>query len=234
MNTKLYLVPWTAITVGCLIFSSCTKKESKRVYEEITVAPSVAETMNGADPQAMLKEMLARGEDPHAFLKNNAQSFDDTGSIEPSASSNETSVHWNVPSGWREMPGGGMRLVSFKSDASPDVDISIVTLSGSVGGLMANINRWLGQIKLPALSESEFDEFISHQPNLKNKDGLLIRLVDFSSLLNNGGPQALSILAGILEFDEQTIFVKMIGPVSAIDKNREAFKSLCESLRFQE
>ena len=49
-----------------------------------------------------------------------------------------------------------MRLASFDIPFSDGVgDLSIVSLGGASGGLLANVNRWRGQVNLSPISESE-------------------------------------------------------------------------------
>ena len=49
-----------------------------------------------------------------------------------------------------------MRLASFDVPFSKGVDdLSIMSLSGSSGGLLANVSRWRGQVELDPISESD-------------------------------------------------------------------------------
>ena len=194
-----------------LSLSSCEKADQKRTYEEV-----VTQTIQ--DPQKLLHEMIARGEDPHAFLK--AQPMNNT----------SAPVTWNVPAGWKEKPAGGMRLASFTSETDT-VDISIVSLSGEAGGVSANINRWLGQLHLPAFNDEALQQFLSKQEKFTSSGGLLVTMVDFATFVTEDDQSLPGMLAAIIQLSDQTVFVKMTGTIGEINKNRELFRELCRSIR---
>ncbi len=67
-----------------------------------------------------------------------------------------TKLSWDLPKNWVPSSGHSMRLASFDIPFSNGVgDLSIVSLSGSSGGLLANVNRWRGQVNLSPISESD-------------------------------------------------------------------------------
>jgi hypothetical protein len=62
-------------------------------------------------------------------------------------------VRWTTPAGWTEEKGGRAdRVATLRAG---DLEMSVTRLGGSAGGTLANVNRWRGQIGLPALAESE-------------------------------------------------------------------------------
>lgn len=200
-----------------------------------------------ADPHQLLKEMLARGEDPHAFmrdgqkgedphafLQNNQMNKDMMQEVQLPPHISESPVLWNIPLGWVEKPGSGMRLASFASESYPGLDVSIVSLGGAAGGLSANINRWLNQIKLPEMKEESLDQFLNKQEKFASEGNLSVMLVDLTSLQIDADPAIPSILAGVVQGADSTIFVKMTGTIADINKNRDAFKALCRSLKNKE
>ena len=57
-----------------------------------------------------------------------------------------TNLTWELPDSWIPSTGHSMRLASFDIPFSDGVgDLSIVSLGGASGGLLANVNRWRGQ-----------------------------------------------------------------------------------------
>ena len=220
------------------------------------------------DPHQLLEEMIARGEDPHAFLKTQPMTdsmsesnennvslrggtfFSDDEAIysKKIASSrlknvgtrNDTNnlsdkilVSWMVPAGWKEKAAGGMRLASFVSETDPNLDVSIVSLNGIAGGVEANINRWMNQMHLASLNEEEQDLFLSKQEKFITENGLSVRMVDFSTLLPEGDQSLPSMLSAIIQLPDKTVFVKMTGTMEEINKNREPFRELCQSLKIR-
>ncbi len=144
----------------------------------------------------------------------------------------QPSLAWSVPEGWIEKPGSGMRLASFANPKNKTIDVSIVSLSGSAGGLMANVNRWMEQLGGSAFHETGFQEFLQKQKSLTTQGKLPCLLIDFTSLQSKDDPSALSMLAGVVELPTQTIFLKMTGALPEINQNREALEALCQSLKF--
>lgn len=84
---------------------------------------------------------------------------------------------WIVPEGWRESPDNPpMRLMTFvTAGQSQDVTIAITRFPGDVGGTLANVNRWRGQIQLPPVDEAELESLLTRfgQPGF---DGYLVHL----------------------------------------------------------
>ncbi len=228
-----------------LVVAGCGQNGQPSTYQEIFVdAPQAAAAP--ADPQSMLKEMLARGQDPHAFLKNaptpagdselanspsSAQAMANMISPEMLASKGSAKLLWQTPEGWTEKTGSGMRMASFKSAATPDLDVSIISLSGPAGGLLSNVNRWLQQMKVESLTESQFAAFLEKQESVPAKGGFAVRLLDLSVLQTSSDPTAPVILAGLVEFPDQTLFIKLLSNKNTLNENRAAFKALCQSLK---
>ena len=218
-----------------LTLPSCEKANQKRTYEEIVTYQEqkkdepISQTVH--DPHKLLQEMIARGEDPHAFMKNHPLP-EVVPLATPFSSGKEIPISWSIPDGWKEKPAGGMRLASFGSQQDPGIDVSIVSLGGMAGGVSANVNRWLQQIHLPSLDEEALSQFLSKQKKFKTESGLAVTLIDLPMLQekkdNNREP---GILAAMVEIPGRMVFVKMTGTVEEIDKNREPFRELCQSLR---
>jgi hypothetical protein len=63
-------------------------------------------------------------------------------------------ARWTIPSGWKEDPPRAMRAATFwvPTDDKP-LEISVTTLPwrGTPDELLSNVNRWRGQLQLPAI-----------------------------------------------------------------------------------
>ncbi len=126
-----------------------------------------------------------------------------------------------------------MRLGSFlaKAENGQAVDISVVPLSGLAGGMLANINRWRGQIQLPPIEEQD----LATGAKLISVGRLQMNQVDFvSSVLLIDGRYKKRIVAAIYEKSGQTWFFKMNGEDEAVRSMKPAFKKFLESLRFND
>ena len=66
---------------------------------------------------------------------------------------------WTAPPGWAEDPAPKqMRLATYIApDAAGPVEVAVTRFGGRVGGDLANINRWRGQMGLPPIGEAELE-----------------------------------------------------------------------------
>jgi hypothetical protein len=137
---------------------------------------------------------------------------------------------WELPQGWKEVAAkGDTRLASFQSIAAPQtIDCYITVLAGPAGGMDANVERWLGQLNLQASDDNLKKIFISSQ-TLKTKDGLGIKVFDFTALQTPGHLLDKSMLAAIIALDEKTVFVKMTGSMESVQQNKGNFLKLLGS-----
>ena len=203
---------WAMLFVFPLYLISCEKVSEKRIYEEVVIAPA------------------GEGSSPATAVTNPHETIADVPIQNVTLeSTNQIQLKWTVPKGWLEKPGSGMRLATFTNtdDAQP-IECSIVSLGGQAGGLESNVKRWANQISLSLFSDQELKEFISKQEEFTTKKGLTAKLIDFTTLQSDPGES--SMMAAIMEIADATVFVKMTGKKSALEKNRISFKSLCQSL----
>ena len=144
----------------------------------------------------------------------------------PGAGEGGAGLDWDVPAGWVVGAVRSMRLVTFNSGG---VECYIAELGGMGGGAEANFNRWRGQLGQPPLAAGEFDAL----PKIRvlNQDAPLMDVVGTYRGMGDS-EQANSKLLGTLASDgERTFFVKMVGPATEVEQQREAFLGLCASLR---
>ncbi|MGF1635306.1 MAG: hypothetical protein ACFCVE_15770 [Phycisphaerae bacterium] len=64
-------------------------------------------------------------------------------------------MHWHPPAGWRAVDAGvPMRLATYRTGPAPDaVEVTVTSLGGDGGGLLANVNRWRRQLGLPPAAD---------------------------------------------------------------------------------
>jgi hypothetical protein len=152
-------------------------------------------------------------------------------SPELEASVDRTPLQWDLPQGWSQQKGSGMRLATLKSATT---ETTIISLSGSAGGAASNIMRWMQQINVPPLAENELNSFLDSQERLTTASGLNALIVDLSQLQPEAPAQAPSIIAAIIDRQASQIFIKMTGTKEAVLKDREAFLGLVRSVKAPE
>src|SRR2546423_3110689 len=104
-------------------------------------------------------------------------------------------VHWTAPSNWEEQPATGFRKASFliRGADRKQADVSVISFPETAGGLLANVNRWRNQLKLPAITDAAeagapltlgghdifFVDLVSEQPLLEGglKSRILCRIL---------------------------------------------------------
>jgi len=126
---------------------------------------------------------------------------------------------WIVPATWKELPGSGMRAASFTVENSK-VDVSVVTFPGTAGGLLSNLNRWRGQLNLPALTSESDIETISIK-------GQLVQIVELTSATEDK-----AILGAIYLRDDQSWFLKLTGDKASTAAQKTNFESIAKSFDF--
>lgn len=129
---------------------------------------------------------------------------------------------WSAPADWREQPPSAMRRATFVV-SGPDgpADLAVTTFPGDVGGLLANVNRWRGQIGLPPTSEDALPQSVS----TLDINGKTAHLIELTSQPN-------STLAAIFSHDGNAWFFKLTGPAATVAANADAFNRFIHSIAF--
>lgn len=137
-----------------------------------------------------------------------------------SSAASSGSLTWSAPDHWEELPAGGMRRGSFTLHGEGDTtaDLSIIAFPGEAGGLAANVNRWRGQVGLPALSPDAVQASIAHADTASFH-------VDFVSMTGEASGKPSRIDGAIFNFGGESWFVKLIGPSALVAAEAENFRA---------
>ena len=132
-------------------------------------------------------------------------------------------LKWTSQPGWRSKPAGGIRLATFSVPTPKgEADLAVVVLSGNAGGALANVNRWRGQLGLPAIDDAGLKK-ISKAVASPAGTTLVVELV--------GADGKSGMLASILPQSDQTWFFKMTGPAAAVKSAEPSVIKFLASLR---
>ena len=116
-----------------------------------------------------------------------------------------------------------MRLASFDiPDAAGNGDVSISKLNGDGGGLLANVNRWRGQVGLPALEASALAANSKSVPTAGGEPATWVELAGADK----------TILGAIVARGDVSWFFKLTAPSAVATRHREAFEQFVRSVRF--
>ena len=128
---------------------------------------------------------------------------------------------WSKPSSWGEGKASSMRVGSFKVTGpnGTQLDISVTSFPGDVGGLLANVNRWIGQIDLAPIQKASLDQYCSS-----------IILAGTSAHLVEAYGKDKAVLAGTLFLEKESWFFKLIGNRTLAEKEKSNFISFLNSI----
>ena len=137
------------------------------------------------------------------------------------------SLTWTAPAHWVAKAPGAMRKGSFTvkgESGGADADLSITAFPGDTGGLLANLNRWRGQLALPPLAAGELDGALQHFDGA----GLHFEVVDFVGTAS-GAPTR--IVGAVLSRPGETWFFKLMGPETLVAGQKEDFLNFLRSVK---
>ncbi|MCD6049436.1 MAG: hypothetical protein K0Q55_839 [Verrucomicrobia bacterium] len=121
---------------------------------------------------------------------------------------------WQLPSGWKVVAPGAMQTAKYQvtgeKDATGEVTVSV--FPSDTGGNLANVNRWLGQVKLPPVDEAGLAKMM--QPlDPANPKAVLVDM-------DNKGDR---MLGAIVPRGGQWFFYKFRGNTALVEANKAAF-----------
>lgn len=142
----------------------------------------------------------------------------------PVVSASGPGLKWIAPAGWQEKPGVGMRKATFAISGAngASAELAVTAFPGDVGGDLANLNRWRGQLALPPVTEAEFAGAVTR---LK-VNGLNVTLAD----LTGGGDNPQRLLGAMVPHAGATWFFKLTGPAALVAAEKPAFLSFVQTL----
>ena len=136
----------------------------------------------------------------------------------PASSGHQPS--WEAPPHWEQKASTQMRIGNYavSNDAGESLDFSITSFPGEVGGILANVNRWLGQVGIDATDEAGLSQYLSDR-TIDEKPAKLV--------IAESGEQAL--YAAILLHEGRSWFIKMMGNLPLAKAEKENFLRVVDS-----
>ncbi len=185
--------------------------------EEITTYRVPKEALPAAQPAAAASTPPAAPAAPNGTGGNAMAST-------PVATASGHALVWTAPSAWNAKPAGSMRKGSYavKGDGG-EADMAITAFPGDVGGDLANLNRWRGQIGLPPVDQKEFDRTTVHL----DRNGLHMNVVDIAGT----GAAAQRIIGAMVPHQGATWFFKLSGPDALVAREKAAFLALLDTVK---
>jgi hypothetical protein len=143
------------------------------------------------------------------------------------ATADSSSPKWSVPSNWLEKAPGAMLFKSFSiaDNAGASAAVTVSFFPGEVGGALANVNRWRGQMGLAPVAEDHLDGVADR---LETAGGNAT-LVDFEGTDAKAGQRLVAIIA---PHGENTWFYKLLGDKALVAKEKDSFVNFVKTVQY--
>lgn len=144
----------------------------------------------------------------------------------PNTSSTASGIAWTMPSEWKRAPERATRAVSFFVGGDESVECYVTILGGDAGGALANVNRWRGQMGQAEITAQE----LAGLPRIPMLGGEGIVAQIDSAAREQSGALDTRMLGAVGELAGRAVFVKLTGPRTLVESERDAFVAFCSSL----
>jgi hypothetical protein len=124
-----------------------------------------------------------------------------------------------LPEGWTEVPGSGMRKTSYTIEGS-SIDFYLISLS--MGDLASNVNRWRGQVSLAPASAEEI-EAVAETLEI---DGHATRYIEIYNEDSGKG-----IIAAIVPLEPQYWYFTAKGSVDELKTHAPEIRAFLDSMK---
>lgn len=202
------MVRTLSLCLASLLLTACGEQSNERTIPETRVASEPMPAIPNATSEMRFGSKPIADQHTHEEAQN--------------------PLRWTDPEGWTVLPSSPMRDANFEA-GDPRVECYVTRLPGDAGGLIANVNRWRKQMGLAPLDEAAV-RALDTRPIL----GAPATVVELEGTFTGMGsePQAGTKLIGaMLSFPGMgTLFVKMVGPIEVVDRERARYEAFCDSL----
>lgn len=131
-----------------------------------------------------------------------------------------------MPPEWRQLPGTQFRIFNYRFGEDGEVFVG-----RSRGGVLPNVNRWLGQFGKPALENA--DEL--PKVTVLGQEGVLVTASgDFGGAMGRPARKNAGLAGVIVGVGDQLLTIKMIGDAEAVAAERERLIQFAENMRIKE
>jgi hypothetical protein len=135
---------------------------------------------------------------------------------------------WTVPAGWQEGTLTQFLIAKYVVTDSNDqrAEVNISSLGRDGGGLLANVNRWRGQLGLAPATAAE----VAQLPTM-DAAGVKATVVEFSGTNPRTGKSA-TLVGVIVPQAGSTWFYKLMGDAAIVSAQRDALMKFVQSAKY--
>lgn len=151
------------------------------------------------------------------------------GQVTTAASSGQPKPNWDVPSSWKEVPGGQFLVAKFviTGAANAQAAVNVSMSPGEGGGLLANVNRWRTQLGLGPVAEADLAKEIQPLDLVGSKASV----ADITGTDAKNG-QKTRLLAVVIPRSGETWFYKLMGDAQVVQQEKDAFMKFVQSVKY--
>jgi len=140
--------------------------------------------------------------------------------VQTAQASTDAPMEWKVPEGWKPLPAGGMRFAAFEVAAgNPPTELTVIPVSPAP--LLANVNRWRGQLGLPDMAEADLPKVVTRI----TIDGVPAELVDLTA-------PGKRLLGAFFVQGGRLWSFKLVGPPDVVEQQKLNFDAFIRSIHF--
>lgn len=134
-----------------------------------------------------------------------------------------------LPQGWQKARPGQMQdeRYLFQNELGDIIELTYTEMAGRAGGVVANVNRWRGQVGLPEVAGDRIEGDLVSVGLEENGTGQFISLTGVDA--NTDAPSR--ILALVVPKQGKTLFYKMTGFPDVVDTQRDALLEFAKQPR---
>ena len=147
--------------------------------------------------------------------------------VSGSLSDGSRTIEATFTADWEEQGPRTMRIASFGLDDG--AECYVTALQGAAGGVEANLNRWREQLGENPLDESEIDA-LPRIPIL-GRLAVVMRAEGKFQPMSGDAIDDAALLGAICELEDETLFVKLVGPQEVVEAEERNFAAFCRGLR---
>ncbi len=211
------------------------KDDPAPVVANLTPAPADASSLPGLSLPAST-DSLPPGHPPIAASSTGAPPLSMPGGSTKSAhpgkaefSPANPTPKWSPPADWVADPPNPVRKGSWTipapagSPASAATEIYVSVFQGQLAGLLANVNRWRGQVGLePNLTDATLSTCVTNI----TIGGLPAQLITLD------GPAGQSLEGALIFLPDRVWTFRLSGPTAAVTAQRPAFRAFLDSVQW--
>lgn len=132
---------------------------------------------------------------------------------------------YKTPEGWQEGAAGGMRKAAFEvRQGDRRIEITVIDLDAAAGDVLANVNRWRGQLKLSPVDAAELAKDLK-EVRLGNAAGKQVELESPA-----GAEPRQALLGVIAEHGGRAWFIKLMGDAELAEREKPRFAEFVRSI----